>query len=164
MSTHRPSHAVLAGNRAAASRRGEELTAVDVVPAGAVAWGPGPSTCIEASDPSLLGLAQATPGHEEVVMVYVGIDWSEKFHDIELIAESGERLRSLKIGHGIEGLAKLHATILECASEPSQVVVGIESNQGLLVNALIGSGYTVYAINPLVSARYRDRHSLSAAK
>ena len=83
-------------------------------------------------------------------MVYVGIDWSEKFHDIELIAESGERLRSLKIGHGIEGLAKLHATILECASEPSQVVVGIDVADGARSRAQdhgVGVGVEVVVAN-----------------
>jgi hypothetical protein len=89
-------------------------------------------------------------------MVFVGIDWSEKTHDVELISESGQRLRRLRINHGVEGLSKLQETILEFAEEPSQVVVAIESDHGLLVNALVGSGYAVYPINPLVAARYRD--------
>ncbi len=97
-------------------------------------------------------------------MVFVGIDWAEQQHEVEVMAESGQRLRSLRIAHGVEGLTKLQETIAEFASDPSQVVVGVESDHGLLVNALVASGYAVYPINPLTAARYRDRHSLAGAK
>ncbi len=97
-------------------------------------------------------------------MIFVGIDWAEEQHEVEVMAESGQRLRSLRIAHGVEGLAKLQETITEFASEPGEVVVGVESDHGLLVNALVGSGYQVYPINPLTAARYRDRHSLAGNK
>jgi Xaa-Pro aminopeptidase len=32
-------------------------------------------------------------------MVFVGIDWSEKHHDVEVLAKSGQRLKSLRIAH-----------------------------------------------------------------
>jgi len=44
------------------------------------------------------------------------------------------------------------------------VVVGIETDRGLWVEALVAAGYRVYAINPMSVARYRDRHSVSGAK
>jgi transposase len=50
------------------------------------------------------------------------------------------------------------------AEEPSQVVVGIETDRGLWVQALSAAGYQVYAVNPLAVARYRDRHQVSGAK
>jgi transposase len=43
-------------------------------------------------------------------------------------------------------------------------VVGIETDRGLLVQALLVGGYQVYAINPLAASRYRDRHTTSRAK
>ena len=97
-------------------------------------------------------------------MIFVGIDWAEQQHEVEVMAESGQRLRRLRIAHGVEGLTTLQETISEFASDPSQVVVGVESDHGLLVNALVASGYAVYPINPLTAARYRDRHSLAGAK
>jgi transposase len=48
--------------------------------------------------------------------------------------------------------------------DPSQVVVGIETGRGPWVQALLTSGYTVYAINPLQASRYRERHGTSGAK
>src|SRR5439155_26482891 len=50
------------------------------------------------------------------------------------------------------------------AQEPDQVVVGIETDRGLLVGALLAAGYQVYAINPLAASRYRERHATSGAK
>ena len=47
---------------------------------------------------------------------------------------------------------------------PAEVVVGIETDRGLWVGALVGAGYRVYAINPKAVSRYRDRHSLAGAK
>lgn len=97
-------------------------------------------------------------------MVLVGIDWSEERHDVELQSESGKRLRSLRIGHGVEGLTQLQACIAEFTDEAAQVLVAVESSHGLLVQALVASGYQVYDINPLAAARYRERHSLAGAK
>ena len=54
--------------------------------------------------------------------------------------------------------------VAEHASEAAEVVVGIETDRGLWVAALIGAGYQVYAINPRAVSRYRDRHSLGGAK
>ena len=43
-------------------------------------------------------------------------------------------------------------------------MVGIETDRGPWVQALLAAGYMVYAINPLQVARYRERHSTSGAK
>ncbi len=50
------------------------------------------------------------------------------------------------------------------AAEPAQVVIGIETDRGLWIEALAAAGYQVFAVNPLAAARYRDRHHLSGAK
>jgi transposase len=47
---------------------------------------------------------------------------------------------------------------------PGQVAVGIETDRGLLVGALLGAGYQVYAVNPHAVSRYRGRHGTSRAK
>src|SRR5207247_7395812 len=50
------------------------------------------------------------------------------------------------------------------AEEPADVVIGIELDRGLLVSALVATGYAVHAVNPLSVDRYRDRHRTSGAK
>ena len=44
------------------------------------------------------------------------------------------------------------------------MLIGIETDRGPWVQALIAAGYTVYAINPAQVARYRERHGTSGAK
>jgi transposase len=44
------------------------------------------------------------------------------------------------------------------------VKIGIETDRGPWVHALVAAGYEVYAINPRQVARYRERHSTSGAK
>ena len=100
-------------------------------------------------------------------MLFVGDDWAEEHHDIELVDEAGRRLAKTRLPEGIAGIGRLHellaAHVAEDA-EPDQVVVGIETDRGVWVRALVASGYRVYAINPLQVARYRERHSTSGAK
>ena len=43
-------------------------------------------------------------------------------------------------------------------------MVGIETDRGPWVSALLAAGYRVYAINPRSAARYRDRHHVGGAK
>jgi transposase len=100
-------------------------------------------------------------------VLFLGNDWAEAHHDIELVDESGRRLARRRLPEGVEGLAALHALIadhLDEDAEPDQVVVGIETDRGPWVQALIAAGYTVYAINPRQVARYRERHGTAGAK
>ena len=96
--------------------------------------------------------------------IYVGIDWAEAHHDICVLDETGLVLGKRRIGEGLEGVGQLHAMLADHAAEPDQVVVGIETDRGLLVGALLAAGYQVYAINPLAASRYRERHVTSGAK
>ena len=48
--------------------------------------------------------------------------------------------------------------------EAGAVLVGIETDRGPWVAALIAAGYEVFAINPMSVARYRERHSTSGGK
>jgi len=106
--------------------------------------------------------------------LFIGDDWAEDHHDIELEDEAGRRLVRARLPEGLEGITRLHALVAEHApagwaelsseQAAAQVVVGIETDRGPWVNALRAAGYQVYAINPLSAARYRDRHSTSGAK
>jgi hypothetical protein len=46
----------------------------------------------------------------------------------------------------------------------TEVLVGIETERGPWVAALVAGGYMVYAVIPLQAARFRGRHSVSGAK
>lgn len=97
-------------------------------------------------------------------MIFVGIDWAEAHHDVCLLDREGQVLATRRIPEGLEGVASLHALLAEHADEPAEVIVGIETDRGLLVEALVMAGYTVHAVNPLAASRYRERHTTSRAK
>ena len=90
-------------------------------------------------------------------MIFVGIDWAERHHDVCVIDADGQLLAKGRIVEGLDGVARLHALIGKHAADPDEVVVGVETDRGLLVEALVGSGYRVYAVNPFAASRYRDR-------
>jgi transposase len=101
------------------------------------------------------------------VVLLVGDDWAEDHHDVELMDETGKRLAKARLPEGVAGITRLHAMIGEHLGDDrdaAQVRIGIETDRGPWVAALIAAGYTVYAVNPLQAARFRERHSVSGAK
>ena len=98
--------------------------------------------------------------------LFVGDDWAEDHHDVELMDTSGKRLAKARLPEGVAGIARLHAMVAEQLGEnaEAEVVVGIETDRGPWVRALLACGYTVLAVNPLVAARYRERRAVSGAK
>jgi hypothetical protein len=107
-------------------------------------------------------------------MLFVGDDWAEDHHDIEIQDEDGRRLARARLPEGIGGLARLHELIAGHLTEDDvdaetgfvaqSVVVGIETDRGTWVSALAAAGYQVFALNPVQVARYRERHGASGAK
>jgi transposase len=105
-------------------------------------------------------------------LLFVGDDWAEDHHDVELMDAAGRRLDKARLPEGVAGIARLHAMIGKHLGEDAEdvqdavgrVKVGIETGRGPWVQALIAAGYTVFAVNPLQAARYRDRLGVSGAK
>ncbi|WP_239341532.1 IS110 family transposase [Frankia sp. CiP3] len=79
---------------------------------------------------------------------------------------SGRRLGKARLPEGVTGMARLHAMVGEHAGDDDEVevLVGIETDRGPWVQALVAAGYTVFAINPLQASHYRTRHGVSGAK
>ena len=97
-------------------------------------------------------------------MIFVGDDWAEDHHDVYVMDADGARLASRRLPEGLAGIRGFHELVAAHVEEPSQVVIGIETDRGLWVQALGAAGYQVFAVNPLAVARYRDRHQVSGAK
>ena len=96
--------------------------------------------------------------------VFVGHDWAEAHHDVHVQDETGRRLAKARLPEGVEGVARFHELVAPHVEEPAEVVVATETDRGLFVGALVAAGYTVLAVNPLSTSRYRERHSTSGAK
>jgi transposase len=101
---------------------------------------------------------------EELGLIFAGVDWAEAHHDVHFQDEQGRRLAGGRLPEGVEGITRFHELAAAHAGEPDEVVIGIETDRGLFVNALVAAGYQVFAINPMSASRYRDRHGSSGAK
>lgn len=97
-------------------------------------------------------------------MLLVGIDWAEARHAVCLLAADGTLVRRLSISHDPDGLQRLRTALAEAEPDPTAVLVALERPDGLLVDALLGAGYGVYALNPKAVERYRGRTRTTGAK
>src|SRR3954469_24309125 len=84
---------------------------------------------------------------------------------------SGRRLAKARLPEGMAGMTRLHAMIgtalgddIDAEDVAARVKIGMETDRGPWVQALVAAGYTVYAVNPLQAARYRQRLVVSGAK
>ena len=80
---------------------------------------------------------------------------------------AGKVLARRRLPEGVAGMARLHEMVGQQLGEDAdgaEVVVGIETDRGPWVAALVAAGYTVYGVNPLQASRYRERHGVSGAK
>lgn len=98
-------------------------------------------------------------------MIYCGIDWAEKTHNVALVDDRGELLAKRHITDDAAGYRILLDLLAEYGdSEEDPIPVAIETSRGLLVAVLRAGKRQVFAINPMAAARYRDRHSVSRKK
>ena len=100
-------------------------------------------------------------------MLLIGDDWAEDHHDVEVQDESGRKLAAVRLPEGVEGIAKLHELVAKYGGDDpgaGEVIVGIETDRGPWVQALLASGYQVYAVNPRQAARFKERYGTSGAK
>lgn len=96
---------------------------------------------------------------------FCGIDWAEAHHDVAIIDGDGQLVAKKRITDDPTGLAQLVellAAVGDSAEYP--IPVAIETPRGLLVASLRATGRSVYAINPLAVARYRERYSVARSK
>ena len=79
-------------------------------------------------------------------MLFIGDDWAEAHHDVEIEDEAGRMLARRRLPEGLAGITMLHELVaghLDPTAEPDQVLVGIETERGPWVQALLAAGYVV---------------------
>lgn len=97
-------------------------------------------------------------------MLFCGVDWASDHHDICLVGEDGTVRWRGRIAHDPAGTQRLRETVASHEPDAAKVLVGVETNHGLLVAALVEAGYVVYPINPKAAERFRDRRKPSGGK
>ncbi len=88
-------------------------------------------------------------------MWYVGLDWADTHHDVEVMDEAGKRVGVRRFAHTHQGLNDLKQFVLSIATEPEQLACIVETNHGLLIAFLLEAGIPVYPVNPKTANQLR---------
>lgn len=88
-------------------------------------------------------------------MFFAGIDWADDHHDIVVIDQNAKKVASLRVAHTPTGLAQLNSLLKTITPEPTQLACILETNQGLLITALLEAGWPLYPVNPKTVDRKR---------
>jgi transposase len=81
-------------------------------------------------------------------MWYVGLDWADTHHDVEVLDEAGKRVGARRFSHSHDGLNELKQLLLSIAASPENLACIVETNHGLLITFLLEAGIPVYRVNP----------------
>jgi hypothetical protein len=66
-------------------------------------------------------------------MWYVGLDWAETHHDVDVLDETGKRVGARRFSHSPEGLNELKQFLLSFVTRPEELACVIETAHGLLI-------------------------------
>ncbi|AXY51853.1 IS110 family transposase [Rhodococcus ruber] len=100
-------------------------------------------------------------------MLFIGDDWAEDHHDVEVQDDQGRVLRRERLPEGIagiEGFGELVGRFAEEDTDVTDVLVCIETDRGPWVQALLAAGYRVFGVDPKQAARHREILGSSGAK
>ncbi|HWB36098.1 MAG TPA: IS110 family transposase [Rugosimonospora sp.] len=100
-------------------------------------------------------------------MLFVGDDWAEDHHDVEVQDSDGKVLKRARLPEGMAGMSRFHELVgrfVAADAEPCDVGVCIETDRGPWVRALVAAGYRVFAVDPEQAARHREILGSSGAE
>lgn len=103
----------------------------------------------------------------EVGVLFVGDDWAEDHHDVEVQDQDGKVLKRVRLPEGMAGMSRFHELVGRFVpedAEPSDVLVCIETDRGPWVRALRAAGYRVFGVDPKQASRHREILGSSGAK
>src|SRR5689334_22480839 len=92
---------------------------------------------------------------EEAMVLGVGVDWAEAFHDVALGRPGEGVIEQFRVNHTAAGVEQLVARCLELEADPAEVRIVVETRHGILVETLADAGFTVLPVNPDLVARRR---------
>ncbi|HID52192.1 MAG TPA: hypothetical protein EYP41_09160, partial [Anaerolineae bacterium] len=96
--------------------------------------------------------------------ILIGIDWSQKHHDVRIHNEAGACLAKLQIPHSLAGFQQLEQQVQQFNPEPTHCLVAIETADNLLVDFLWSRQYCLYVLAPSVVKGNRSRQRASIAR
>jgi len=99
------------------------------------------------------------------MQVYIGIDWSEKKHDVVFMNAVGGVITRLTIEHSLEGFGRIEQVRQQLDVAAGECLVGMETAHNILIEYLWQQGYSqIYVILPKVTKSSRGRYGSSGAR
>ncbi|MGB3716838.1 MAG: IS110 family transposase [Candidatus Promineifilaceae bacterium] len=95
---------------------------------------------------------------------YIGIDWSEKHHNVCILNKAGACLNRFQISHTLAGFQSIEQYLAQVNAVAADCLVAIETDHNTLVDFLWSRGYTLYILPPNQVKSNRGRHRASRAK
>lgn len=75
--------------------------------------------------------------------IYLGIDWSERKHDVVCLNDAGAILAQLTFPHSPAGFLRLEFTRQHLGLSPTDCVIALETAHTLLIDSPRAYGHTV---------------------
>jgi transposase len=98
------------------------------------------------------------------MQVYIGIDWSEKKHDVVYMNREGAVMSSMVIEHSQAGMKKLETVNQKYGLKAEEVVIGLETAHNLLIDYLWSQNYgQIYVVPPSVVKGSEGRYGSSGS-
>ena len=98
------------------------------------------------------------------IKFFIGIDWSRETHQVSVLNEAGQAVVRFMIRHNHAGFEQLQKQLNQIHSNPTDMLVAIETDHNQVVDFLYGLGYIMYLIPPNVVKGNRSRQSNAGAK
>lgn len=95
---------------------------------------------------------------------YLGVDWSDKVHEVCVVEEAEKKLAEMKVEESPEGMSEFGRWLDEQRGQGIELWAAIEKPEGRIVDFLLDHGVLVYPINPKALDRARDRFRMSRSK
>ena len=98
-------------------------------------------------------------------LIYGGIDWGEKEHQVELLDGEGHSVLKKRIKTHPKRLYALAMEMMElCQNQPERLRIGIEDPTRPVVSILLGAGFRVFSVSPRQVDRLREVYRMSGQK
>ena len=95
---------------------------------------------------------------------YIGIDWSEKHHNVCILNEAGACLNRFQVPHTQTGFLRLEHQLARVNEVAAECLVAIETHHNTLVDFLCSRGHTLFILPPNQVKSNRGRQRASMAK
>ena len=95
---------------------------------------------------------------------YLGVDWSDEFHQVWASDPEGKKVIEKKVLENVDGLSEFGRWLDESRAQGMELWAAIEKPAGRIVDFLLDRRVVVYPVNPKALDRVRDRFRMSQSK